>query len=212
MSTTNYPKPLPLLGPDGKPRFIIGHVDGIIGAAPLNNPHFTGSITLNGIVVLSTTTDDDGTVIPVPLPPEQGGTGFSSLDELAQALGVHGTIPISKGGTGATTAAAALQALGGASTETYTVQVPAGSWLDNSSGGGGYYKSVSVPGMKASDNPVADVILSTDVEASKLQLEAWACVSHITTDEGNITIYCFDQAPTIAMSVQFLCVRKPTGT
>lgn len=208
MSTTNYPKPLPLLGPDGKPRFLIGHVSGIIGAAPLDNPHFTGSITLNGVVVFSTTTGGDGQVTVNPLPPSQGGTGVTSLDELAQALGVHGTIPISKGGTGATTAAAALRALGGASTTTYTVNVPAGSWLSNSAGGGGYYKSVSVPGMTANDNPVADIILSTDVAASKLQLEAWACVSHIVTGASNITIYCYDQAPTIAMNVQFLCVRE----
>ena len=207
MSTTNYPKPLPLLDKNGKPVFLVTHVNNVIGAAPLDNPKFTGSISLNGIKVLSTVTGSGGEVTINPLDVTKGGTGCSSLEELADKLGVRGTISISKGGTGATTATAALKALGGASTETYIASISSSSWLVNSNGG--YYKTVTVPGIVASDNPVADIILSTDVTASRLQLEAWACVSHIVTDEGQITIYCFDGAPTVAMSVQFLCVRKP---
>lgn len=120
------------------------------------------------------------------------------------ASAITGTLPISKGGTGATTAAAALKALGGASTTTYTVSVNT-TWSSYS--GGGYYKTVTVSGMLSTDNPVADIVLSTDVSASKLQLEAWACVSHITTANNSITIYCYDSKPTVTMSVQFLCVR-----
>lgn len=208
MSTTNYPKPLPLLDKTGKPVFLVNHVNNVIGAAPLNNPKFIGSISLNGIQILSTVTGPSGEVTVNPLDVSKGGTGCSSLEELADRLGVRGTIAISKGGTGCTTATAALKALGGASTETYNVSVSSGSWLKNTNGG--YYKTISVAGMLASDNPVADVVLSTDVAASKLQLEAWACVSHIVTNNGKITIYCFDAAPTVTMSVQFLCVRKPS--
>lgn len=133
-----------------------------------------------------------------------GDLSISTSISSVPASAISGTLPINKGGTGATTAAAALSALGGASTITYTVSVPK-SWSSYS--GGGYYKTITVSGMRASDNPVADIILSTDVSASKLQLEAWACVSHITTANNSITIYCYDSAPTVAMSVQFLCVR-----
>ena len=133
-------------------------------------------------------------------------TSYATFDGSANVTpGVTGILPIARGGTGSTTATSALKALGGAKTVTYTVSIT-NSWTAYS--GGGYYKTVTVSGMLASDNPVADVVLSTDVAASKLQLEAWACVSHIVTDKGQITIYCFDTAPTVTMSVQFLCVRS----
>ena len=155
------------------------------------------------------------------LPITNGGTGRSSSPSLLVNLGsstavnilslasprpgVTGILPITKGGTGSTSASTALRNLGGAKTVTYTASINT-TWTQNS--GGGYYKTVTVSGMLATDNPVADIILSTDIAASKLQLEAWACVSHIVTAANSITIYCFDSAPTVTMSVQFLCVRS----
>lgn len=207
MATDNYPHPLPLKDKDGKVQFPITHVDAVIGAAPKENPEFTGDIKLNGQPVFGTVTDP-GTGEQVPstvLPPERGGTGVDTLQKLAQVLGVDGKIGIQKGGTGANTAAEALKNLGAASSITFTVAIPV-SWQAYASGG--YYQVINVAGMTVNDNPVVDILLSTDIAASKLQLEAWACVSLIKTQNGSIEVYCFDKAPTVAMTVQMLCVRN----
>lgn len=207
MATDNYPTPLPLKDKDGKVQFPITHVDAVIGAAPSESPNFTGVPKINGEPMFPTETDPitgeekPGTV----LPPERGGTGTTSLDKLAQKMGLEIPISIQKGGTGGSSASAALKNLGAASTTTFTVNLPV-SWAAYASGG--YYQQINVAGMTESDNPVVDIILSTDIAASKLQLEAWACVSLIKTFNGSIQVFCFEKAPTVAMNVQMLCVRN----
>jgi hypothetical protein len=116
-----------------------------------------------------------------------------------------GTLGLSRGGTGATTAAAARAKLGAASTATYTATVST-SWTEDTINGG-YYQTVTVNGMLDSDNPIADVVLGDDVDANALYLEAWACVTRITTSANAIKIYANEDAPTTAFTVQLKVVR-----
>lgn len=106
----------------------------------------------------------------------------------------------------AATAAANAQttANGKASTATYMVSIDT-SWTANSAGG--YYKTVTVSGILASDNPIADVVLGSDVDANALYLEAWACVTRITTAANSITLYANGDAPTTAFTCQLKAVR-----
>lgn len=70
-----------------------------------------------------------------------------------------------------------------------------------------YTQTVSVAGILSSDNPVVDVVLSSDAAASALILQAWAKVSRITTANGSITAYCYDTKPSVAIPIQMKAVR-----
>lgn len=210
MSTTNYPATRPLKDKTGKVVFPPTHVNYVLGAAPLNNPHFTGSIFLNGIEVLKTQTGSGGHPELVPIPPEQGGTGCSSLDELAQQIAEllgytsAGVVPITKGGTGATSAAAALTALGAASAKLFNASIDT-TWSGNATNG--YTKTVSISGIQSTDVPVVGVVLSSDKSSAVLQGKAFACVNRITTASGSITLYAYTTQPTTAFNIQLLVVR-----
>lgn len=95
-----------------------------------------------------------------------------------------------------------LASLGAAKTVTLTCTMPV-SWTAS---GSYFYQQVSVPGMLAADNPVADILPGTDNDANKLYAEAWGKVQSITTLAGKVTIWC-TEAPTVAFPVQFKVVR-----
>ena len=216
MSTTNYPKGRPLKS-KGKVVFPITHINDVIDGASKTNPHFMGSIYLNNIAVFSTS-GSGGDIKINPLDPKYGGTGKTSLNDLAKAIAdalgfdtsgsggstVDSVIPIDKGGTGKKTASEALAALGGASVALYSLNVPV-SWQNNSAGG--YMQTVSLSGIKSTDVPVVGVKLSNDVSAALLQGKAFGSVSRITTATNSITLYCFNSKPTTAFTIQLLTVR-----
>ena len=52
-----------------------------------------------------------------------------------------------------------------------------------------------------------DLVLSDDISTAKAQIEAWSCVSRITTSSGKITVYCYDLSPTTEIPVQIICIR-----
>lgn len=126
-----------------------------------------------------------------------------------------GVLPISFGGTGGGTAAEARESLGAAAaghnhdsvyakTAKFTVNVGT-NWATSSYGG--YVQSVDVAGIKQSDDPIADVVLGTDVDANAAYLEAWGCVTRITTAANSITLWANDAAPATAFQVKLKVVR-----
>lgn len=89
-----------------------------------------------------------------------------------------------------------------ANTTTLTATVPV-AWAVS---GDYFYQNVSLPGMLASDNPIADILPGGDNAANKLYAEAWGKVLRATTYDGLIQIWC-TEAPTVAFPVQFKVVR-----
>lgn len=89
-----------------------------------------------------------------------------------------------------------------ATTITYNATIGT-SW----SGSGPYTQTVSVNGLLSTDNPIVDVVLSDNSVSSKAVIEAWSKVSRIVTNNGSITVYCYDSAPTISIPVQLKVVR-----
>lgn len=79
------------------------------------------------------------------------------------------------------------------------------TWTQGASGE--YSQTVNVTGLLATDTPTIDIVLSDTVSTAKSQIEAYSCVSRITTADGAMTVYCYDTEPTVAMNVQLLCVR-----
>lgn len=89
-----------------------------------------------------------------------------------------------------------------ATTITYNVTIGA-SWT----GSGPYTQTITVDGILSTDNPIVDVVLSDDTESSKSIIEAWSNVSRIVTNNGSITVYCYDSAPTVNIPIQLKVVR-----
>ncbi len=70
-----------------------------------------------------------------------------------------------------------------------------------------YTQEVTVDGVLETDTPTIDLVLSDDVETAKSQIEAWSCVSRITTETGKIKIYCYDVAPESEFTIQIISFR-----
>ena len=96
-----------------------------------------------------------------------------------------------------------------AEAKTYTVSVPTTSWTSTTSGSSTIYKkTITVTGITATDTPIVDVVLSDTVDTAKKELEAYGCISRITTAANSITIYCYESAPTTAFTIQLLNVTS----
>lgn len=87
--------------------------------------------------------------------------------------------------------------------KTLNVSVPK-SWTANASGG--YKQTIDVSGILVTDNPVVDIVLGDDVAANKLYLDAWGCIGSITTANGSITLYAYDNAPETAFTIKLKVV------
>lgn len=97
------------------------------------------------------------------------------------------------------------QVAGAATTSTYNVNVSE-TWTEDTVNGG-YTQTVAVTGILSTDNPIADVVLGSDIEANATYLEAWSCVTRITTEDGSIALYANGDAPTSAFTCQLKAVR-----
>ena len=93
---------------------------------------------------------------------------------------------------------------GGSMSVTYTAEIGT-VWATGDSSE--YLQTIEIPGILATDNPIVDLIQSTSIETAKNELDAWSLVSKITTQNDNITVYCYDSAPSININIQILCVR-----
>lgn len=87
----------------------------------------------------------------------------------------------------------------------YTVAVDTSWTTDNTYGG--YYKRISVIGILATDAPIVDVVLGTDIDANALYLDAWQSVTRVTTAANAITLWANGNAPMNAFTLQLKVVR-----
>lgn len=91
----------------------------------------------------------------------------------------------------------------GATVTTYTATIPMSGWSSTVP----YTQVVSVSGILSSDTPIIDVNLSADTNTAITQLDAWACVSKITTSNGSLTVTCLEEKPTTNIPIQLKVVR-----
>lgn len=100
----------------------------------------------------------------------------------------------------------ALQAIGKkASTATYTAVFPSAGWSEAAP----YSQTVSVTGILATDDPLADVSLSgaSTAQAGKALTDAWTFVSRVDTADGTVTAYCYEEKPEVDVPVILKVVR-----
>lgn len=70
-----------------------------------------------------------------------------------------------------------------------------------------YYNTVAVQGILATDTPHIMPVYSTTNSTAIAQKEAWACVSKAETSDGTITFTCFEDKPTVAITIQIEVMR-----
>lgn len=94
------------------------------------------------------------------------------------------------------------------SVNTYDVSIAVADWATNSNGG--YKCTKTVSGILATDEIFADVSLSSDVSAAKLQIAAWACVCNgniFNSANNTVDFYCYDTKPSAALTIRLTVVR-----
>lgn len=92
----------------------------------------------------------------------------------------------------------------GASTSTLYSTTIGTSWSGSSAP---YTQTVNINGILGSDSPIVDIVPSNTTSTAIAQLEAWSCISKITTNSGSITITCYEEKPDISIPIQLLVVR-----
>ena len=70
-----------------------------------------------------------------------------------------------------------------------------------------YSQSIFLTGMRASDTPFVDVVLSGSFATDKKRLEDFGQIYRVATYDGTITAYAISK-PTVALPLRFLCIRK----
>ena len=105
------------------------------------------------------------------------------------------------------TANSAITAAGNALTESkkYTdskhmsvqISVPASGW----SASAPYTQSISVSGLLATDNPHVFPVYSDTLATAVNQVESWAMVSTATTSSGSLILKCFEDKPTVDLTL-----------
>ena len=86
----------------------------------------------------------------------------------------------------------------------YTATFKASDWSSSAP----YTQTVSVKGIKSSDNPIVDINMSSATEENSEELmNSWSFVGRIVTNNESITAYCYEEKPEIDISINLLVVK-----
>lgn len=96
----------------------------------------------------------------------------------------------------------APEQIGAATTTTLTATIPV-EWTYSN---GYYYQTITVSGMLETDNPIVDIVPSSDNATNVIYNREWSKVLSIDTNTNSVTIWCAAQ-PTSALPVVFKVVR-----
>jgi hypothetical protein len=84
----------------------------------------------------------------------------------------------------------------------FTATIPSVYWA----GSPPYSQTIQVAGIKATDNPIVDIVLDKPEEMAEL-LESYAMISSIQTRDGEIEVSCLMEKPLVPIPIRLLCVR-----
>lgn len=93
-----------------------------------------------------------------------------------------------------------------ATTKTYQVNVSNANWIEDTVNGG-YYCTVAVTGILATDNPIADIVLGANRETNALYLSVWSLVTRIVTEDDSVILYANESIPSTSFTMQLKVVR-----
>lgn len=78
------------------------------------------------------------------------------------------------------------------------VQVTASGWSSSAP----YTQRIAVEGILTTDNPHYSVVYSDDLQTKLAQKEAFAMVDDLDTEDGFVTLTCFEEKPEVSISIQ----------
>lgn len=90
-----------------------------------------------------------------------------------------------------------------AKTETYTTTIQSNSWNGSSAP---YTADISLSGIKSTDNPMIDLVVSETLATATNEVENWSYVYKIITNNDGIKLYATEK-PAVALSLQLKVVR-----
>lgn len=92
-----------------------------------------------------------------------------------------------------------------ATTASYTATFPSSGWSSSAP----YTQTVNVDGILATDDPIVDIDMSSATNADDWALltEAWNFVGRITANQGSVTMYCYEEKPTVDITIFLKVVR-----
>ena len=89
----------------------------------------------------------------------------------------------------------------------FTVQKAiSNSWTEDTENGG-YYQTVTVEGILETDKPHITPIYSGNLETRNTAKAEWSKISDVETGENTITFICFEETPTVALTLQIEVIR-----
>lgn len=93
------------------------------------------------------------------------------------------------------------------SVEYFTATIPhaAASW---SSAGGVYYTTVSVSGLRVTDNPIIDVLADAENPNVMQAIEDWGLCIVALSNAANTLALMFKDIPSVDIPIKILCIRK----
>lgn len=92
-----------------------------------------------------------------------------------------------------------------ASTANYLATLSSSGWSSSAP----YSQTVSVSGILSTDVPFVDVDMSvaTTADEGAALTEAWGLIGRVTADTDSITAYCYEEKPTVDVSLILKVVR-----
>jgi len=86
----------------------------------------------------------------------------------------------------------------------YSAILSASNWSSSAP----YTQTVVISGIKSTDNPIVDIDMSsaTSNNSSDL-LNAWNRVGRISTNNNSIIAYCYEEKPTVDISLVLLIIK-----
>lgn len=143
--------------------------------------------------------DSKGNIIEIPAVQGPVGPAGKSAYEYAKESGFEGTEELF--------AERLLSALAPEPESVFDVEIevsPDGWGGDAESG---WSKSVTRAEILESDSPIADIVLGGNITENAKALDAWSCITHITTGAGSVTLYANERAPSDSFKMQLKVVR-----
>ena len=85
-----------------------------------------------------------------------------------------------------------------------TATLLANSWVGAAAP---YSQTVNVTGVNSTDTPIVDVIVSDTVSTGLDEIKAFSNISKATASNGTITFMCYEEAPTVDLTLNIKVVR-----
>lgn len=90
-----------------------------------------------------------------------------------------------------------------AETSTFTATIPSSGWSGSSAP---YTIDLSVSGIRPTDNPIVDLLVSNIYETAELEQENWVNIYRMTTSSDIVTAYA-KEIPSVDLNIQLKVVR-----